>query len=209
MSIMKQIRLDIAINLEARSEALLMENTITGLQQGHAAMFETLFKDHFKGLHAYACTITNDAAAAEDVVQQTFYKLWERRDTMGEIDSLPAYLYRSVYHASLNILKHNKVKTAHQQYAAQQMNNPGQHTTAPVGLRELEQRLDTALKELPEQCRTIFQMSRFEDLKYREIADKLGLSVKTIEAQMGKALRLLRMKLVDYLPATLLLLLHL
>ncbi len=76
---------------------------------------------------------------------------------------------------------------------------------APVS-RELEQKLDIALKELPQQCRTIFQMSRFEELKYREIADQLGLSVKTVENQMGKALRLLRVKLADFLPVVLTLL---
>ena len=171
--------------------------------------FEALFKANFKGLHAYAATIVTDGDAAEDIVQQTFMKLWERRDTMHEIDSLPAYLYRSVYNASLNYLKHVKVKAAYQQYATHQMNADAQQNTAssPAAVKELEGRIDAALKDLPEQCRTIFQMSRFEELKYREIADRLGLSVKTIEAQMGKALRILRMKLVDYLPAALLLLL--
>ena len=67
-------------------------------------------------------------------------------------------------------------------------------------LSELEQQINKALNELPEQCRTIFQMSRFEELKYQEIADRLGLSIKTIENQMGKALKILRVKLVDYLP---------
>ena len=61
-------------------------------------------------------------------------------------------------------------------------------------------RFANALKELPEQCRTVFQMSRFEELKYREIADRLGISVKTVENQMGKALKILRVKLVEYLP---------
>jgi RNA polymerase sigma-70 factor (ECF subfamily) len=64
---------------------------------------------------------------------------------------------------------------------------------------ELEKKIHLALNELPEQCRTIFQMSRFDELKYREIADKLGISVKTVESQMSKALRLLRVKLVDFL----------
>lgn len=185
-----------------------MEYT-TATLQGHEVLFESLFKAQYKGLHAYACTMVQDEAAAEDIVQQTFFKLWERRDTIGEISSLPAYLYRSVYNSSLNQLKHNKVKNAYQQYAVQQMIEKEQQAGTNQGLRELEHRLDTALKELPEQCRTIFQMSRFEELKYREIADRLGLSVKTIEAQMGKALRILRMKLVDYLPAALLVLLHL
>ena len=71
-------------------------------------------------------------------------------------------------------------------------------------LRELEDRISEAIKELPQQCRTIFQMSRFEELKYKEIADQLGLSIKTVENQMGKALKIMRTKLADFLPLILL-----
>lgn len=178
-----------------------VEMDTAGIKPVIEAGFEALFKDHFKGLHAYAITIVKDEAVAEDIVQQTFFRLWEKRDTMNEINSLTAYLYRSVHNESLNYLRHVKVKSAYRQFTVQQMNDK-EHTAAQrVGLKELEQRLDKALKELPEQCRTIFQMSRFEELKYREIADRLGLSVKTIENQMGKALKLLRAQLVDYLPA--------
>ena len=74
------------------------------------------------------------------------------------------------------------------------------NATMRVELNELQSHLKTALSELPEQCRTIFQMSRFDELKYREIADKLDISVKTVENQMGKALKLLRIKLVEFLP---------
>jgi RNA polymerase sigma-70 factor (ECF subfamily) len=73
---------------------------------------------------------------------------------------------------------------------------------------ELERRLQTAINELPEQCRTIFQMSRFEELRYLDIAERLGISVKTVENQMGKALKTLRVKLIDYLPLILLILLN-
>lgn len=172
--------------------------------QAHAgeAGFEAIFRSHFRALHAYACTIIKDEAAAEDIVQNTFYKLWERRDQLQILQSVAAYLYRAVYHESLNYLKHAKVKKNHHDYVTarpQQQEGPAGHTA----LRELESRLETALRELPEQCRTIFQKSRFEELKYREIADQMGLSVKTVENQMGKALRLLRLKLADFLPAML------
>ena len=73
---------------------------------------------------------------------------------------------------------------------------------------ELERRLQKAINELPEQCRTIFQMSRFEELRYLDIAHHLGISVKTVENQMGKALKLLRVKLIDYLPLLVLILLN-
>ena len=100
------------------------------------------------------------------------------------------------------------MRAAYQQYA-QTMGEANEAGTAQkIQLSELQQHLNKALSELPEQCRTIFQMSRYEELKYQEIADKLGLSVKTIENQMGKALRLLREKLKDFLPILLLILLN-
>jgi RNA polymerase sigma-70 factor (ECF subfamily) len=74
------------------------------------------------------------------------------------------------------------------------------HDTDHAALRELREKIDEALNELPEQCRTIFQMSRYEDMRYREIADRLNISVKTVENQLGKALKILRTRLADYLP---------
>lgn len=171
------------------------------------ANYEHAFKTNFKGLHAYAYTLIKDDVMAEEMVQNVFYKLWKNRETIQITESLTAYLYRSVYHESLNYLKHLKVKAAYQTYAARNMETVN-NSTERIKLRDLQAKLDVALKELPEQCRTIFQMSRFEELKYIEIAERLGLSVKTVENQMGKALKLLRLKLVDFLPAILLLLLN-
>ncbi len=142
------------------------------------------------------------------MVQNVFYKLWKGRETLEITQSFTAYLYRSVYHESLNYVKHLKVRSAYNTYAARNMNNTN-NATDKIKLKDLEVNLERALRELPEQCRTIFQMSRFEELKYIEIADRLGLSVKTVENQMGKALKLLRIKLADFLPALLLILLNL
>jgi RNA polymerase sigma-70 factor (ECF subfamily) len=164
-------------------------------------LFEQVFRSHFKNLHAYACTILRDPTAAEEIVQNIFVKLWEKKEDIEIRENISVYLYRAVHNESLNHLKHLKVKAAYQSYAMRR-HTPNDHEKASekVTAGELEQNLQKALHELPEQCRTIFQLSRFEDLKYREIADKLGLSVKTVENQMGKALRLLRLKLVDFLP---------
>lgn len=172
-------------------------------------IFEDVFKANFKNLHAYACTIVKDDIMAEEMVQNVFYKIWERKAHLSIQTSLIAYLYRAVYHESLNYLKHQKVKTAYQSYATARMNQQTDNAEKKVLLGELEQRLRTALQELPEQCRTIFQMSRFEELKYQEIADRLGLSIKTVENQMGKALKLMRLKLIDFLPFVILSLLNL
>jgi RNA polymerase sigma-70 factor (ECF subfamily) len=134
------------------------------------------------------------------MVQNVFYKLWEKRDQVDIQTSLKAYLYKAVYHESLNYLKHEKVKSVHQAHAVHSIDQSSDHSENKLMQTELETKIQKALNDLPEQCRTIFQLSRFEELKYREIADTLGLSIKTVENQMGKALKIMRSKLVEFLP---------
>jgi RNA polymerase sigma-70 factor (ECF subfamily) len=173
--------------------------------QGEMA-FEQVFKAHFKGLHAYAYTLLKDDIIAEEMVQNVFCRLWEKKEQVQITESVAGYLYRSVYNESLNYLKHLKVRAAHQSHTMHQVKNSG-YGTEQSGLKELQEQLHLAMQTLPEQCRLIFQMSRYEELKYHEIASRLGLSVKTIENQMGKALKILRTKLADFLPVWLLLML--
>lgn len=180
----------------------------TQYQQYDDHAFEQLFRGHFKALHAYACVILKDEDNAEEIVQSMFLKFWEKRDLLNIQTSIKAYLYKCVYHDSLNFLKHQKIKTKYQDFATYTMNSHNEPASSKVEMTELEYKLAQALNELPEQCRTIFQMSRFEELRYREIADQLGLSIKTIENQMGKALRILRVKLADFLLLILLGLIH-
>lgn len=179
-----------------------MELTQSTLQQVphhyDDAAFERLFKAHYKALHIYVNTMIRDEEMAEEIVQNMFMRFWEKRSLLDVNTSVKAYLYKCVHNDTLNYLKHEKVKARYQEHAAYTLSHsePASHR---VELTELEGKLYEALKDLPEQCRAIFQMSRFEELKYREIADQLGLSIKTVENQMGKALRILRLKLVDFL----------
>jgi len=170
--------------------------------------FEQVFKFYFKNLYRYALTIIQDHDQAEDIVQNVFYKLWDKMDSLNLPDSLAAYLYRAVYNESLNHLKHKKVKLTYQTHITRSMKGQTDGAHRKVMFSELERRLQKAINELPEQCRTIFQMSRFEELRYLDIAQRLGISVKTVENQMGKALKLLRTRLIDYLPFLVLLLLN-
>jgi len=118
---------------------------------------------------------------------------------------LPSKLiYKCIHNDSLNYLKREKVKASYQDFTLRTMDTLSEPASARAELSELEVKINAALNELPEQCRTIFQLSRFEELKYREIADELGLSVKTVENQMGKALKLMRIKLADFLVLVLL-----
>jgi RNA polymerase sigma-70 factor (ECF subfamily) len=190
-----------ALLIEYRAQGMELENEAIGilLAQRDETAFEQVFKTHFKRLHAYAFTILRDEVEAEEMVQQVFFKLWERNENLSMTGSVSAYLYRAVHNESLNYLKHQKVRSNHQLHVAYSMKNEVEHPAKKVMAGELEKKIHLALNELPEQCRTIFQMSRFDELKYREIADKLGISVKTVENQMGKALKQLRAKLADFL----------
>lgn len=161
--------------------------------------FEQLFKAHYKALHAYANLLIKDAGIAEEVVQNMFMKLWEKRHLLEAQTSVKAYLYKCVYHDSLNLLKHEQVKSKYQNFTLHSMNSYQEAASGKVELSELQKELQNAIQLLPQQCRLIFQMSRFEELKYREIAERLGISTKTVENQMAKALKVLRIKLADFL----------
>ncbi|MBC8052291.1 MAG: RNA polymerase sigma-70 factor [Sphingobacteriaceae bacterium] len=162
--------------------------------------FEQLFKAHFKALHAYANAMLRDVDAAEEIVQNMFMRFWEKRELLNIQTSVKAYLYKCVHNDCLNLIKHHKIKLKYEDHTTYLMRQESNNALNQFELRELEKRLAEAMNELPQQCRTIFQLSRFEELKYREIAEQLNLSVKTVEVQMGKALRIMRLKLADFLP---------
>lgn len=174
--------------------------------------FEMVFKNHFKALHAYAQAIVKDSAEAEEVVQTVFLKLWEKRGSLTISVSLKAYLYKAVYHGSINHLKHEKVRMKHseqQLYISRQELPVESMAFREEREEELSGRLKRALDRLPEKCRMVFYLSRFEELKYQEIAQRLDISVKTVEAHMGKAIKTLRTQLAEYMPILLILLSYL
>jgi RNA polymerase sigma-70 factor (ECF subfamily) len=176
-------------------------NLIHQINTGNELAFEKVFKQYFKSLQNYAYTILKDLDVAEEMVQNVFLKIWEKREKLPTDAVVSSYLYKSVYHESLNYLRHEKVKISHQQQTLYSMKEETDNASDRIKLKQLEEHLQKALNDLPQQCRTIFQMSRFDELRYREIADELGISIKTVENHMGKALRLLRLKLVEFLPA--------
>lgn len=170
------------------------------LKKGDEHAFETIFVQHYRPLCAYAHTFLSDRDEAEEVVQAAMISFWEKRETIGIETSLKSYLYRMVRNACLNVIKHEKVKQQHAAYALQTSHPAHESTAQTVGAQELETRIGQALLRLPEQCRLVFQLSRFEELKYQQIADQLNISIKTVENHMGKALKLMREQLKEYLP---------
>ena len=187
----------------------LLESSMTTsefetLKQGDTRAFDAIFRTYYQPLCIYAKKILQgDPAQAEDIVQQTFVKLWEARTKIDIQTSLKSYLYKSVHNTALNKLRHLKTKTKYQEHALRQLEL--HHSYQPEVHQELSQKIKAAISSLPKQCRYIFELSRFEELKYREIADQLQISVKTVETQMGKALKILRLQLAEYLVALILL----
>ena len=174
--------------------------TIRLLKSRDEEVFGQLFKAHFKPLRQYAFTFVQEQQVAEDIVQNIFYRLWERIEVLNFSNSVAAYLYRAVYNESLNALKHNKVRRLHHGWLQRRMNQPSDTAYRKLQQDELEKRLHDAISGLPQQCRTIFQMSRFEGFRYQDIGSRLGISPKTVENQMSKALRILRARLIEFLP---------
>lgn len=166
------------------------------VQKGEEKAFEQLFKLYYGYLCAFACKIIEDEIAAEEIVQDTFVKFWEKREQITIETSVKSYLFRSVKNSCLNTIKHNNTKANYAQYIiAEAEKNNFDDNYIEVDLAE---KIEESIQALPEKRRKIFRMSREEGLKYREIAEKLHLSVKTVEAQMSLAIKTLRNKLKNY-----------
>ncbi len=170
------------------------------LPAGNEAAFEQLYKLYFRELHAYAFSLVRDWDIAEEIVQGMFLRIWEKEENIQVTTSVRSYLYKSVYNRSLNHIRNQKVQLKYQTNTAHAMKDQAGNAAEKLATKELELTLQKALNKLPEKCRAIFHLSRFEELKYKEIADKFNISIKTVEAQMGKALRILRQEMIEFLP---------
>lgn len=175
------------------------------IKQGNKHAFDQVFLSHFKRLKAYASTWIRDPDEAEEIVQNVFVRIWTKREQLEVDGILNAFLYRSVYHECLNYLKHQKVRAAFSLHASHKATVKTGNLTDEIMASELKKHIYSAINDLPEKCRQIFELSRFNNLKYHEIAGVLNISIKTVENQMGKALKVLRLKVADFLILILLL----
>ncbi|MBX2964049.1 MAG: RNA polymerase sigma-70 factor [Cyclobacteriaceae bacterium] len=174
--------------------------SFSAIRLGDINAFEMMFKTYYQPLCRYASTFVGNPEDSEEIVQSAFIGIWEKRQNIDITTSVKAYLYRAIRNACLNEIKHQKVKQLHADHELRTGEKYAEATDQGALRDELEEKIKTALLALPEQCRIIFQLSRFEELKYQEIADQLNLSIKTVENQMGKALKIMREQLRDYLP---------
>ena len=170
---------------------------IRRIRQGDKQEFEKLFRSSYVSLVRYAKTILKDHDTAEEIVQDLFFRLWQDRGNLTIESSLNGYLFRSVHNKSLHFIEHQKVVDRHAGEIAASADQTAEPVTEAIYYSELQSKVARVLERLPERCSVIFRMSRFEGLKYNEIAEKLSVSLKTVEANMGKALKEFRKALAE------------
>jgi len=175
------------------------QQLLSALRFGNEAALRQIFDRHYPLLLADIYRLIPDQSTCEDLAQELFVELWNKRESLDVHSSLRAYLRRAAVNKALN---HIKASRRFQFEDADEIGHLPDTTESDAQKREkqesLEETLHTAIDALPEKCRIVFNMSRFEQLSHREIAEKLGISVKTIENQITKAMKMLRDALGNY-----------
>jgi RNA polymerase sigma-70 factor (ECF subfamily) len=169
------------------------------IRNGDMEAFETIFRAYYQSLCLFSLRYLKRTDLAEEIVQDIFVTIWDKRSSLQLETSLKSYLYRSVHNNSLKFLQHQKVVEKHAQHL---MDRKEQFYYEPVNnlqVAEVTKLLENAFASMPRKTREIFELSRDEGLKYAEIAEKLEISIKTVEAHMGNALKILRENLKEYL----------
>jgi len=175
------------------------------LKAGNKNEFERVYFDFFDVLYALGVQYTSDRSVAESIVQDAFLKLWEMHENLLPETNIRNFLYTLTKNFCLNYLRDqkvvwknlNKVRAYEYAYAMQSLERIGNNF---MEFEELCSKVDLAIENLPEEIKIVFKLSRFEDMKYREISEKLTISEKTVEARMTRALKILRTELKDFLP---------
>jgi RNA polymerase sigma-70 factor (family 1) len=176
-------------------EQLLIEK----LRSGDPDSFSVIFSAYYKDLVFFAFTFTHEQYSAEDIVQDTFVKLWDDHEKLSVTVSLKSVLLKTIQNKCIDWYRHKNIINQHNDYIVE--NSPlYEYDTENYALRsELEGKIEKAIDNLPEKYKEAFEMNRFEGLKYHEIASKLNVSIRTVEVRISKALELLRKSLIDFL----------
>ncbi len=167
------------------------------LQLGDKDAFDFIFKEYYKNLVWFAFDFIQDKYIAEEFVQGVYVKLWEEREKIVIVTSLKAYLYKSVQNKCLDYIKHGKIKHRYEQMVQKKASDISSENA--FFSFELKEKIDEAIEHLPAKTKEIFKLNRYGNKKYKEIAELLSISVKTVEAHIGKALSALRLELKDWL----------
>ena len=172
---------------------------------GDKSSFEQVYRYYYPRLVYFARQYLFDVEASKNIVQDVFTELWDKRTTLRSDTNLNAWLFTVTKNKSLKTISHLKSQQNYDNYIRIRLldvnyKSLAEFDTSNLVFEELQSQIQAALEKLPPACRKVFEMSRFEDKKNKEIAEELNLSIKTVEAQISKALRSLKTDLKDYLP---------
>ena len=180
-----------------------LQSLILSLQKGEKPAFEAVYTDFFGVIYHLSLQYLHDEKVAEEIVQDSFMKLWEIRETLNERFNIRNFLYTITKNNCLNYLRNQRTALKHQEnlkYLEMQFNYEAlEKMGSYVEFEELRLKIDQAIASLPDELRETFLLSRFDEMQYKEIAEKLSVSIKTVEARMTKSLKILRHELKDYL----------
>lgn len=177
---------------------MIRDTDIIGrIRQGDVKQFESLFRSSYVSLVRYAKTLLKDQDTAEEIVQDLFFRIWKDREKLNIESSLNGYLFRSVHNRCLHFIEHSKIVVKHAEEMSYRQPESAESPSDILNYKELQAKIASIIEKLPERCGQIFYMNRFEGLKYNEIAEKLSVSVKTVEANMGRALKEFRKELTE------------
>jgi len=167
------------------------------VKEGDERAFQTLFRKYYSAMCHFARQFLNDSELAEETVQDMFVKIWEKRENLNIETSVKHYFFRSVRNHCLNQIQHEKIK---KQYAGMVLNTAHHEINPDQYFLEIDlvHRIEKSIDSLPPKRKEIFRLSREQGMKYKEIAETLNISIKTVEAQMGLALKHLRYELRDF-----------
>ena len=173
------------------------QELINSLQKGDEQAMDVLFHRHYSFICRTVYRVLKDNNLAEDIAQEVFFGLWKKRENLTISTSVQAYLKRAAINKSLNFIRDQKVKFDDEEKMPVLTN---QQATSQQQLEadDLQKLINESIDNLPEKCRLVFILSRFEEMTYQEIADKLDISIKTVENQISKALKYLRVALKDF-----------
>jgi RNA polymerase sigma-70 factor (ECF subfamily) len=172
---------------------------LTGLKAGDKKIFDEIYREYYSSLCFYCLRFVSKPEDAEEIVQVLFLKLWLKREELTINSSFKSYLYKAVQNSSINFINKKQSNGTYREDEFIEIEEPNNNGHELLEEAELDVRIKSAIARLPERRRKIFELSRFGDLKYYQIAETLNISVKTVEIQMSKALKTLRESLKEYL----------
>jgi RNA polymerase sigma-70 factor (ECF subfamily) len=181
------------------------EDLARDLRNGNERAFVSLFRIYFPRLCNFASVYISDRSAAKDIAQGVFMKLWESRHQLKDETSIPAYLTTITRNSCLDYLKHQQIEFRYQKKILQQEEIELNYNALKrldidmVDYDEIKNIVERTISQLPPQCQQVFRMSRYGNCSNAEIAEKLGVTPKAVEANITRALKILRQKLKDYL----------